>query len=163
MSATTQTSVELGGMGQRVKRKEDARFIRGEGRFVDDIQLPGMLYMHLVRSPYAHARITGIDTSAAMEVPGVLTVITSEELAEHDLDWMPTLMADQQMVLATDRVLFQGQEVAAVIAESRYAAADGAEAVRVDYEELDVLVDPHRALDDDAPIVREDREEKSNH
>jgi carbon-monoxide dehydrogenase large subunit len=163
MSATTQTSVELGGMGQRVKRKEDARFIRGEGRFVDDIQLPGMLYMHLVRSPYAHARIEEIDTSAAMDVPGVLAVITSEELAAHDLDWMPTLMGDQQMVLASGKVLFQGQEVAAVIAESRYAAADGAEAVRVDYEELDVLVDPHRALDDDAPIVREDREEKSNH
>jgi len=164
MSATKAgTTPEHGGMGHSVKRKEDARFIRGEGRYVDDIQLEGMLYLSLVRSPYAHARIGSIDPSAALEVDGVLAVLTADDLAEHGLDWMPTLMADQQMVLATDKVLFQGQEVAAVIGESRHAAADGAEAVRVEYEELPAVVDPHGALDDDAPVIREDREEASNH
>ncbi|MFW6193074.1 MAG: aerobic carbon-monoxide dehydrogenase large subunit [Gemmatimonadota bacterium] len=165
MSATkaAEADLEHGGMGCSVKRKEDARFIRGEGRYVDDIQLDGMLYLDLVRSPYAHARVGEIDVSEALEVDGVLAVLTADDLAEHGLDWMPTLMDDRQMVLATDKVLFQGQEVAAVIAESRHAAADGAEAVRVDYEELPVVVDPHEALEDDAPVVREDREEKSNH
>ncbi len=165
MSATKAEEIreEHGGMGCSVKRKEDARFIRGEGRYVDDIQLEGMLYLSLVRSPYAHARIEGIDTSKAMEVDGVVAVLTAEDLAAHGLDWMPTLMADQQMVLADGKVLFQGQEVAAVIGDSRHAAADGAEAVEVEYEELDVVVDPHRATDEDAPILREDREEKSNH
>lgn len=156
-------SQDLGGLGQSVKRKEDARFIRGQGRFVDDVQLRGMVYMELVRSPYAHARLGKIDTSGALAVPGVLAVITSEDLAASNLAWMPTLSGDQQMVLATGKVLFQGQEVAAVVGETRFAAADGAAAVRVEYEELPVLVDPHRALDPDAPLLREDREEKTNH
>ncbi len=156
-------SQDLGGLGQSVKRKEDARFIRGQGRFVDDVQLRGMVYMELVRSPYAHARLGKIDTSGALALPGVLAVITSEDLAASNLAWMPTLSGDQQMVLATGKVLFQGQEVAAVVGETRFAAADGAAAVRVEYEELPVLVDPHRALDPDAPLLREDREEKTNH
>jgi len=163
MSATTSAEAGIGGLGQEVKRKEDARFIRGQGRYVDDVQLEGMLYLDLVRSPYAHARIQSIDASEALEIPGVLAVITAEDLAEHDLAWMPTLMADQQMVLADGKVLFQGQEVAAVVAESRYAAADGVEAVQVEYEQLPAVVDPHRATDDDAPVIREDREEASNH
>ncbi|MEE8175242.1 MAG: carbon monoxide dehydrogenase, partial [Gemmatimonadota bacterium] len=110
-------SQDLGGLGQSVKRKEDARFIRGQGRFVDDVQLRGMVYMELVRSPYAHARLRKIDTSGALAVPGVLAVITSEDLAASNLAWMPTLSGDQQMVLATGKVLFQGQEVAAVVGE----------------------------------------------
>ncbi|MFQ5890292.1 MAG: aerobic carbon-monoxide dehydrogenase large subunit [Gemmatimonadota bacterium] len=160
MSATR--AAEIGGLGHPVKRKEDARFIRGRGRYVDDIRLPHMAYLELVRSPYAHARIVKIDTSEALQVAGVLAVITGDDLAAAGLAWMPTLSHDQQMVLATGKVLFQGQEVAAVIGEDRFAAADGAAAVRVDYEELPVLVDPHRALEPDAPILREDREEKSN-
>ncbi len=156
-------SQDLGGLGQSVKRKEDARFIRGQGKFVDDVQLRGMVYMKLVRSPYAHARLGEIDSSGALALPGVLAVITGEDLAASNLAWMPTLSGDQQMVLATGKVLFQGQEVAAVVGETRFAAADGAAAVRVEYEELPVLVDPHRALDRDAPLLREDREEKTNH
>ncbi|HKK27687.1 MAG TPA: aerobic carbon-monoxide dehydrogenase large subunit [Gemmatimonadota bacterium] len=157
------TAQDIGGLGHSVRRKEDARFVRGKGRYVDDIKLKGMTYLALVRSPYAHARIGSIDISKAMEVEGVLAVITGADLEEAGLAWMPTLSHDQQMVLATGKVLFQGQEVAAVVAESRAAAADGAAAVRVDYVELPVVVDPHAALGDDAPVLREDRDEKSNH
>ena len=158
-----QTSPEIGGMGHSVKRKEDLRFIQGKGTYVDDVRLPGMAYGHMVRSPYAHARIKGVNTEAAKALPGVLAVITGEDLAKAGLAWMPTLFHDKQMVLATGKVLFQSQEVAFVVAEDRYTAADAAELIEVDYEELPVLVDPHRADDPDAPILREDREEKSNH
>src|ERR1700720_2444859 len=157
------TSPEIGGMGHSVKRKEDLRFIQGKGTYVDDVSLPGMVYGHMVRSPYAHARITGIRSEEAKKLPGVLAVITGQDLEKAGLAWMPTLFHDKQMVLATGKVLFQSQEVAFVVAEDRYAAADAAELIEVDYEDLPVLVDPHRALDADAPILREDREEKSNH
>jgi carbon-monoxide dehydrogenase large subunit len=122
-----------------------------------------MVYGQLVRSPYAHARIKSIDTAKAKAVPGVLAVVTGEDLAKAKLAWMPTLSGDQQMVLATGKVLFQSQEVAFVIAEDRYAAADAAELVEVEYEELPVLVDPKKSLDPKAPILREDREQKNNH
>jgi carbon-monoxide dehydrogenase large subunit len=157
------TSAEVGGMGHSVKRKEDARFIRGQGNYVDDVHLPHMVYGHMVRSPYAHAKINDINTAEALKVPGVLAVITGKDLAAAGLGWMPTLFHDKQMVLAQEKVLFQAQEVAFVVAEDRYAAADGAELVEVDYEELPVLVDPKKALDPDAPILRDDRDEKTNH
>jgi aerobic carbon-monoxide dehydrogenase large subunit len=156
------TSPEIGGLGHPIKRKEDLRFIQGKGNYIDDVQLPGMVYGHMVRSPYAHARITAIRTDEAKKLPGVLAVITGEDLAKANLAWMPTLFHDKQMVLATGKVLFQSQEVAFVVAEDRYTAADAAELVEVDYEELPVLVDPHKAQDADAPILRDDREEKSN-
>src|SRR6201987_810001 len=157
------TSPEGGGIGHSIKRKEDLRFIQGKGNYVDDVQLPNMLFGHMVRSPYAHARLKGINTAEAKKLPGVLAVITGEDLAKANLAWMPTLFFDKQMVLATGKVLFQAQEVAFVIAEDQYTAADAAELVEVEYEELPVLVDPHKATDPDAPILREDREEKSNH
>ena len=157
------TTPEVGGMGHSLKRKEDLRFIQGKGNYVDDINLPGMVYGHLVRSPYAHARIKSINLDKAKALPGVLAIITGEDLAKAGLAWMPTLSGDKQMVLATGKVLFQAQEVAFVVAEDRYTAADAAELVEVDYEELPVLVDPKKAQDPGAPILREDREEKSNH
>src|SRR5246127_1452625 len=157
------TSPEIGGMGHSIKRKEDLRFIQGKGNYVDDVQLPDMVYGHMVRSPYAHARLKGVNTEKAKQLPGVLAVITGEDLAKANLAWMPTLFFDKQMVLATGKVLFQAQEVAFVVAEDRYTAADAAELVEVEYEELPVLVDPYKATDPDAPILREDREEKSNH
>jgi carbon-monoxide dehydrogenase large subunit len=160
MATTTQQ--ELGGYGQSVKRKEDPRFLRGKGTYIDDIKLPGMLYMDIVRSPFAHAKITDITTQPALDIPGVLAVITGKDLDAAGLAWMPTLMSDRQMVLPVDTVMYQMQEVAAVIADSRYAAADGAAAVEVDYEPLEVIVDPFKALQDDAPILRPDREIKSN-
>ena len=157
------TSPEIGGMGHSVKRKEDLRFVQGKGTYVDDVHLRGMVYGHMVRSPYAHARIMGIRSDEARKLPGVLAVITGQDLEKAGLSWMPTLFHDKQMVLATGKVLFQSQEVAFVVAEDRYTAADAAELIEVDYEDLPVLVDPHRALDADAPVLREDREEKTNH
>ena len=157
------TSPEVGGMGHSLKRKEDSRFIQGKGNYVDDVRLPGMVYGHMVRSPYAHARLKGINAEKAKQLPGVLAIITGEDLAKAGLAWMPTLFFDKQMVLATGKVLFQSQEVAFVVAEDQYTAADAAELVEVEYEELPVLVDPHKATAPDAPILREDREEKSNH
>ena len=157
------TSPEIGGMGHSIKRKEDLRFIMGKGNYVDDVRLPDMVYGQMVRSPYAHARLKSINTEKAKALPGVLAVITGEDLAKANLAWMPTLFFDKQMVLATGKVLFQSQEVAFVVAEDRYIAADAAELVEVEYEELPVLVDPHKATDPGSPILRDDREEKSNH
>jgi aerobic carbon-monoxide dehydrogenase large subunit len=155
-------TTEIGGYGKSVKRREDPRFLHGKGTYVDDITLPGMLYMDIARSPFAHAKITNINTQPALETPGVLAVITGKDLDAAGLAWMPTLMSDRQMVLPVDTVMYQAQEVAAVIADSRYAAADGAAAVEVDYEPLDVIVDPFKALEPDAPLLRPDREVKSN-
>lgn len=152
-----------GGIGQAIKRKEDARFIRGKGTYVDDVQLPGMLYMGIVRSPYAHAWIRRIDIEKAMKVPGVVAVIRGKDLEAANLAWMPTLMSDRQMVLPIERVMYQSQEVAAVVAESRYQAADGVAAVEVEYEPLPPVVDPRKALEPGAPVLRPDREKKSNH
>jgi carbon-monoxide dehydrogenase large subunit len=157
------TSAEVGGMGHSIKRKEDLRFIQGRGNYVDDVNLPHMVYGQLVRSPFAHARIKSIHTEKAKAVPGVLAIITGEDLAKANLAWMPTLSGDKQMVLATGKVLFQAQEVAFVVAEDRYTAADAAELVEVEYDELPVLVDPKKAMDKSAPILREDREQKNNH
>src|SRR5713226_8824684 len=157
------TTPEVGGMGHSIKRKEDGRFIQGKGNYVDDVNLPGMVFGHMVRSPYAHARLKSVNTDKAKALPGVLAIITGEDLAKAGLAWMPTLSGDKQMVLATGKVLFQSQEVAFVVAEDRYTAADAAELVEVEYEELPVLIDPHKALDPGSPILREDREEKSNH
>ncbi|HEX5571745.1 MAG TPA: molybdopterin cofactor-binding domain-containing protein, partial [Ktedonobacterales bacterium] len=157
------TGTTIGGMGHRVKRKEDPRFLRGKGNYVDDIKLPGMLYMDIVRSPYAHATITRIDATKALAIPGVLAVVTGKDLDAAGLAWMPTLMSDKQMVLPVDRVVYQAQEVAAVIATERYIAADAITQVEVDYEPLPPVVDPFKALEADAPLVRPDRDEKSNH
>ena len=158
------TSVEVGGMGHSVKRKEDARFIRGQGNYVDDVVRPGMVFMDIVRSPYAHAKIKSINTEKALAHPGVAAVITGETLKEYNLHMMPTLMSDTQMVLPIDKVCYQSQEVAAVIATDRYSAADGIELVEVEYEPLPVVVDPHKATDPDAPIIRDDKEgQESNH
>ncbi len=151
------------GLGHSVKRKEDPRFIRGKGTYIDDIKLPGMLYLDIARSPYAHAKIKAIHTEKALAIPGVLAVITGKDLDKYGLAWMPTLMSDRQMVLPIDTVLYQAQEVAAVLATERYIAADGVAAVEVDYEPLPVVVDPKKALEPDAPILRQDREKKSNH
>ncbi|MDR7523258.1 MAG: aerobic carbon-monoxide dehydrogenase large subunit [Armatimonadota bacterium] len=151
------------GMGHAVKRKEDARFLRGKGTYIDDIKLPGMLYLDIVRSPYAHARIKAIHAEGALAIPGVLAVITGRDLDKYGLAWMPTLMSDRQMVLPIDTVLYQSQEVAAVLATDRYIAADGVAAVEVEYEPLPVVVDPRKALEPDAPILRQDREQKTNH
>src|SRR5437870_6490537 len=158
------TSLDVGGMGHSIKRKEDPRFIRGKGTYVDDVQLPGMLWLDIVRSPHAHAKIVKIDSAAALATPGVLAVITGQDLAKYNLHWMPTLMSDTQMVLPVDKVMYQAQEVAAVLATSRYAAADGAAAVEVQYDPLPVIIDPRKALEPGAPVLlTAKKDKKDNH
>jgi carbon-monoxide dehydrogenase large subunit len=152
---------KLQGIGCKRKRVEDIRFVQGKGSYVDDLKLPGMLYGDFARSPYGHARIKSIDLSKAKAVPGVLAVLTAAELKPLNLHYMPTLAGDVQAVLAEEKVLFQNQEVAFVVAESRYAAADGADQVAVEYESLPVLVDPLKAMAPDAPLLREDIKDKT--
>ncbi len=137
-----------------IPRKEDARFIRGQGTFVDDIKLPGMLHGAILRSPLAHARIVSVDASAALAHPKVEAVLTGADLAERGLAWMPTLSADVQAVLATDKVRFQGQEVAFVVAQDRYSARDALELIAVEYEPLPPVIDVLTALDEDASLVQ---------
>jgi carbon-monoxide dehydrogenase large subunit len=161
MSAVEQKAEAPVGYG-RMKRKEDARFIRGRGNYVDDVNLPGMLHGAVLRSPFAHARIVSIDTSAALQHPKVHAVITGKDLEAQNLAWMPTLSADVQAVLATDKVRFQGQEVAFVIADDRYAARDALELIDVEYDPLDPVIDARRALDDDAPVIRDDVEGRTD-
>src|SRR5579864_4479337 len=161
---TLKTTAEVCGMGHSMKRKEDPRFIRGQGHYVDDVKLPGMVHLDIVRSPYAHAKIIAIHTEKALAIPGVLAVITGKTLEQFNLHWMPTLMSDTQMVLPVEKVMYQAEEVAAVVATDRYAAADGVEAVEVEYEPLPVVVDPRKALEPGAPVLRTDKPgKKDNH
>ena len=161
MATTAQP--EIGGYGKSVRRKEDPRFLQGKGTYIDDVVLPDMLHMDIVRSPYAHARILKIDPSAALATPGVLAVITGKDLEAAGLAWMPTLMSDTQMVLPVEKVVYQAQEVAAVIATDRYTAADGVLGVDVDYDPLPAVVDPFKALEPDSPLVRPDKRKGTNH
>lgn len=168
MSVTAEPSVRFTNNDEkpvghgRMLRKEDPRLIRGMGHYVDDIQLPGMLHMAILRAPMAHAKITSIDVSVAQAHPKVRAVITGADMAEQNLAWMPTLSNDVQAVLATDKVRFQGQEVAFVVADDRYAARDALELIDVEYEPLDPVVNARRALDPDAPVVRDDLDGKQD-
>ena len=124
MNAPTDTAeareLALAGMGASRLRKEDARFIQGKGNYVDDLKLPGMLHMDIVRAPVAHARIKKINKEAALAMPGVHAVLTADDLKPLKLHWMPTLAGDVAAVLADEKVHFQMQEVAIVIADDRY-------------------------------------------
>jgi carbon-monoxide dehydrogenase large subunit len=142
----------------RLKRKEDARFIRGKGKYLDDITLPGMLHGAILRSPYAHAKILSIDTSEALAHPNVAAVVTAKDLETLGLAWMPTISYDTQSVLAGDKVRFQGQEVAFVIATDEYSARDALQLIDVDYEPLPAVVNARKALDPESPLIRDDKE-----
>jgi aerobic carbon-monoxide dehydrogenase large subunit len=146
----------------RLKRKEDPRFIRGQGNYVDDVVRPGMLHGAVLRSPLAHARIVSIDTSAALAHPKVVAVITGKDLDAQGLAWAPTLSNDVQAVLAIDKVRFQGQEVAFVVAEDHYAARDALELIDVSYEELPAVTDPRKATEPGAPVIRDDLEGRTD-
>jgi carbon-monoxide dehydrogenase large subunit len=165
MTATAEENLSSTPMGfGRMARKEDARFIRGRGNYVDDIQLPGMLHGAILRSPFAHARIVSIDTTAAEAHPKVRAVVTGAVLETLSLAWMPTLSYDTQAVLATDKVRFQGQEVAFVVADDRYAARDALALIDVEYESLPPVVDAKLAMAPDAPLIRDDKEnQRDNH
>ncbi|HZE45820.1 MAG TPA: molybdopterin cofactor-binding domain-containing protein, partial [Xanthobacteraceae bacterium] len=166
MNDMTPTAAEraekLQGVGCKRKRVEDVRFVQGKGNYVDDLKLPGMLYGDFTRSPHAHARIKMIDTAKAKAVPGVLAVLTAADLKPLGLHYMPTLAGDVAAVLAEHKVLYQNQEVAFVVANDRYVAADAADLVEVDYEALPVVIDPFRAMAPDAPVLREDLEGKTD-
>jgi aerobic carbon-monoxide dehydrogenase large subunit len=141
-----------GEYGKAVRRREDPPLIKGEGTYTDDVDAPGALHAAFVRSEVAHGRIASIDTGAAAGAPGVAGVYTAADL---DLQpFGPGPMAPDDMlrpVLATDVVRFQGEAIVLVVAETREAAVDAAELVEIDIEPLDIVVDPERALDDDAP------------
>ncbi len=154
--------IKIGGLGASRRRVEDNRFVRGKGNYVDDIVLPGMLHMEILRSPLAHAKIKSIDTSAAWEIPGVRLVLTGEMMAARNLAWMPTLSYDTQAVLATDKVRFQGQEVAAVIADDPYIAKDACSKIVVEYEALPVIVNPTQSMAPSAPLIRDDKENQTS-
>ena len=146
-------------VGQRVKRTEDPRLIRGLAHYVDDIVLPGTLHVAFVRSIYAHARINGIDTSAAQAVPGVVAIYTGKDIAEKIgpvpcASALPELKVPDHRVLATNKVYFVGHPIAAVVATDRYAARDAADLVMVDYEDLPVVTDVEEASAG-GPVIHE--------
>jgi len=149
-------------LGRSIKRKEDDRFLQGRGNYVDDVKLPDMLHMAILRSPFAHARIRSIETSEAKAAPGVVAVVTGADLVAHKLAWMPTLSGDTQAVLATDKVRMQGQEVACVIAETPYQAHDALGLIEVDYDPLPAVTSPQQALEEGAPLIRDDKEGKTD-
>jgi carbon-monoxide dehydrogenase large subunit len=152
---------KLEGIGCERRRVEDARFIQGKGNYVDDLKLPGTVFGDFVRSPIGHGRIKSIKSDAAKAIPGVIAVLTANDLRPLNLHWMPTLAGDKQAVLADEKVHFANQEVAFVIGEDRYVVADGIAAVEVEYEQLPAIVDPKKAMAKDAPILREDVKDKT--
>ena len=157
MTATIEPEV-----GKARLRKEDQRLITGRTRWTDNLTLPGMLHMAILRSPAAHARITGIDTAEAARMPGVLAVVTGADLADEQgsLPCAWPITADQKAPaapsLAVDKVNFAGEAVAVVVARSAYEAADALEAIDVDYEDLPVVLDMAAAAEDGATLVHED-------
>ncbi len=152
------------GIGARVARKEDKRFITGAGRYVDDMVVPGMKHAAFVRSPHAHAEIVGIDVEKARAMPGVIDVLTGKQIKAdgignlicgwmiHSKDGTPMKMGAWSP-LAVDRVRYVGDAVAIVVADTKGQARDAAEAVEIDYKELDSVVDASKAMDAGAPQI----------
>ncbi len=148
-------------VGQAMKRKEDPRLVSGTSTYVDDVVLPGMLHMAVTRSMHAHARIKRIDTSKAQRLPGVVAVVTGEEVAAHCglipcAASLPNMKRAQRHLLATNKVRFVGEPVAAVVAEDKYIARDAADLIEIDYEPLPVVVDPEKAMDPASPRLYEE-------
>src|SRR5712691_8163522 len=158
------TEIQLGQIvGTSVDRKEDMALLTGQAKYVDDMSVPGMVWMSVVRSPYAHARIRGVDVSGALAHRGAIAAFSGEELAGEwqaslPCAWLPTEDTKQpnHRPLAVDEARYVGDGVAVVIAESREAARDAAELVQVDYEPLPTVVDPERALEEGAPLVHDE-------
>jgi carbon-monoxide dehydrogenase large subunit len=151
-----------GYVGQAIRRKEDPPLITGRGRYVDDIQLPGTVYAAIVRSPHAHARITSIDAGALEKRPDVRLVLTGEDLkdlaAPLPMAWAPPgveVKTPEHWPLARGKVCHVGDPVAVVVADTKYGAVDAAEEIVVDYEELPVVIDPEKALEDGSPVIHE--------
>ena len=156
--ATVSQRPASGGIGESVLRKEDAAFITGQGRFVDDLVLPGMLHAVFVRSPFGHATISGIDSTAAAAMPGVVKIITADTLGlaggvPCGSNPTGTTRQPRHPLLAEGRVRYHGEPVAMVIATDRYTAVDAADAVLVDYDPQPAVTDARKALEDGAPRV----------
>lgn len=148
-------------VGQRVKRTEDPRLIKGLGHYVDDVRLPDTLHVVFLRSMYAHARITSIDVSEASHAPGVVAVYTGKDVAAKIgqvpcAAALPGLKIPDYRVLATDHVVFVGQPIAAVVATDRYVAQDAIDLIMIDYEELPPVVDVEEAAKEGGPLVYEE-------
>jgi len=141
-------------LGKSINRVEDPRFLRGEGRYIDDIKLPGMAHAAIVRSPHAHATITAIRTEAAEALPGVIAVVTGRDLADRVAP-LPSFGGISQDLLAVDKVRHFGEAVAAVVAENRYIAEDACDLIEVDYEQLPVVLDPLEARKEGGALVHE--------
>jgi len=147
--------------GRGVKRREDPKLITGRGHYTDDIAPPGVLHAEILRSPYAHARITSIDASAAKNMPGVVAVYTGADIKDRfagiPTGWvLPEMKMPQHPALAHDKVRHVGDGVALVVAEQRYVARDALDAIVVDYEPLPVVVNQEEATKDGAPLVHDD-------
>src|SRR3954463_7746485 len=146
-------------IGRTVPRPNLDRLMQGRGLYVSDVELPRMAHVVFLRSPHAHARITGIEPTAARQMPGVIAVVTGQQLAEVITPWVGVLShlkglkSAPQSAIAIDRVCWQGEAVAAVVATSRAAAEDAAEHVSVAYEELDAVTDMRAALDPTTPVI----------
>ena len=143
-------------LGKSINRVEDPRFLRGEGRYVDDIKLPNMAHAAILRSPHAHARIVNVDTGKAAALPGVLAVVTGKDVSERAAP-LPSFGAGPivQDLIATEKVRHYGEAVAAVVAENRYIAEDACDLIEVEYEPLPVVLDPVKAREEGAPLVHE--------
>ena len=155
-------------IGKARRRKEDARLITGRTRWTDNLQLPGMLHMAILRSTSAHAKITHLDTTAARQLPGVLAVLTGADLAGEQgslpCAWpiTPDMKAPPRPSIAVDTVRFAGEAVAVVVARSAYAAADAVEAIDIDYQDLPAVLDLEAALAGGSPLVHPDLETNRN-
>ncbi len=150
-------------IGKARRRKEDARLITGRTRWTDNLTLPGMLHLAVLRSPVAHARITSIDTSAAKQVPGVIDVYTADDLDPEGTIGMPCawpitpdMKWPRRPILAQGKVNYAGEGIAVVVARSPEAAEDALAEIDVEYDELPVVLGLENALADDAPLVHED-------
>ena len=161
---TAATELEVGrAIGAPVERKEDRKLLSGQAQWVDNMNFPGMVYLGVVRSPYAHARIARVDVAGALAHAGVVAAWTGEELLEDwgsglPCAWLPTedTKAPTHHPLATDKTRYVGDGVAVIAATSRAAAEDALELVEVDYEPLDAVVDPEAALAPGAPLVHDE-------
>jgi CO/xanthine dehydrogenase Mo-binding subunit len=143
-------------IGKSINRVEDPRFLRGEGRYLDDIVLPHMTHAAIVRSPHAHARIVSIDASRAEALPGVVRVVTGADVTEHAAP-LPSFGAAGiiQHMIAVHKVRHYGEAVAVVVAEDRYIAEDACDLIDVVYEPLPAVLDPFAAADEDAPLLHD--------
>ena len=147
-------------IGASIRRVEDRPLITGKGCFTEDIQLPGMLHLAFLRSPYPHAKIISIDTSAAKAMAGVIAVVTGDDLSEQlhvpAVPMVPGMKIPPHPLLARGAVHAAGTPVAAVVAESRALAQDAASAIVVEYEALPAVVNAEKALEPGAPLAREE-------